>query len=66
MIEDGKLTNEELEKFRLNFSSCKNRDVAPSRTKPVHLTYNSLTYHTLKKRAEDPRLFDKTELTAPC
>ena len=37
--EDSKtrVTNDELEKFRLNFSRCTNRDVAPIVKSPVFL-----------------------------
>ena len=38
MVEDGcgwKIANEELEKFRLNFSRCTNRDEVPLKTRDL-------------------------------
>lgn len=55
MIKEEKFKNEELEKFKLDFSSCRNLDVAP---------FGTDLSHSLRKRTENPRLFDNTELTA--
>lgn len=55
MVKKGEFKNDKLEKFRLDFSRCRNPDVAPLRTDLCH---------SLRKRTENPRLFDNTEPTA--
>ena len=57
VVKKGEFTNNKLEKFRLDFSGCRNRDIAPLRTD---------LSHSLRKRTENPRSFDNTELTATC